>query len=50
MVRSGHSAVGYGHYLFLFGGIDFAEEVVYNDLYALNLSKLVNQNVLQYST
>ena len=37
MKRSGHSVVGYGKYMLLFGGIDFSEEVVYNDLYALNL-------------
>ena len=44
MVRSGHSAVGYGKYMLLFGGIDFKEEVVYNDLYALDLG--VNDIVL----
>lgn len=36
MTRSGHSAVAFGRYLLLFGGIDFAEEVAYNDLYALD--------------
>lgn len=40
MVRSGHATVGFGRYMLLFGGIDFAEEVVYNDLYALDLGKV----------
>ena len=35
--RSGHAAVPYGKYLFLFGGIDFAEESTFSDLYVLNL-------------
>lgn len=33
MERSGHGAVAYGRYLILFGGINFTEETVYNDLY-----------------
>jgi hypothetical protein len=33
MPRSGHGVVAYGKYMFLFGGIDFAEEAVFNDLY-----------------
>lgn len=37
--RSGHSMVSYGPYVFLFGGIDFIEEAVYNDLYILDTSK-----------
>jgi hypothetical protein len=36
MPRSGHAVVAYGKYMLLFGGIDFAEEVVYNDLYILD--------------
>eukprot|EP01038_Epipyxis_sp_PR26KG_P013494 gene13494-18105_t len=36
MPRSGHAVACYGHIMFLFGGIDFTEEAVYNDLYALN--------------
>ncbi len=36
MPRSGHSVVAYGKYMFLFGGIDFTEEAVFNDLYILN--------------
>lgn len=37
MPRSGHSVVPFGNkYLLLFGGIDFTENAVYNDLYALN--------------
>ena len=36
--RSGHATVSYKNYLFLFGGIDFAEETAFNDLYVLNLS------------
>lgn len=39
MPRSGHSVVAYGKYMFLFGGIDFAEEAVFNDLYILNTGK-----------
>lgn len=38
--RSGHGTVCYGKFLFLFGGIDFAEEAAYNDLYVLNLETL----------
>jgi hypothetical protein len=34
--RSGHSLVAYGKYVLLFGGIDFSEEVCYNDLYLLD--------------
>jgi hypothetical protein len=36
MPRSGHSVVAYGKYMLLFGGIDFTEEAVYNDLYILD--------------
>lgn len=36
--RSGHSMVSYGPYVFLFGGIDFIEEAVYNDIYILDTS------------
>ena len=40
MPRSGHSVVPFGNkYLLLFGGIDFTENAVYNDLYALNTGK-----------
>lgn len=38
--RSGHAAVAYGDYMILFGGIDFAEEAAYNDLYTLDLNTL----------
>lgn len=41
MPRSGHSVVAYGKYMFLFGGIDFAEEAVFNDLYILNTGKFI---------
>jgi Kelch motif len=34
--RSGHSTVAYGKLMFLFGGINFTDEAVYNDLYVLN--------------
>eukprot|EP01035_Chromulina_nebulosa_P027492 gene27492-36164_t len=36
MERSGHQTAAYGKYQFLFGGINFAEESVFNDLYILN--------------
>jgi len=36
MPRSEHAMVAYGDHLLLFGGVDFIEESVYNDLYALN--------------
>ena len=39
--RSGHACVAYGKHLFLFGGIDFAEESTFNDLYVLNMETLV---------
>ena len=38
--RSGHGAVVYGKFMFLFGGIDFSEEAAYNDSYVLNLETL----------
>lgn len=31
--RSGHAVAVYGKFMFLFGGIDFSEEAVFNDLY-----------------
>jgi hypothetical protein len=34
--RSEHDVVALGKYMLLFGGIDFCEESVYNDLYVLN--------------
>lgn len=34
--RCGHSTAAYGKYVFLFGGIDFSEESVFNDLYLLD--------------
>lgn len=34
--RSGHSVAFFGKYMILFGGIDFGEEVAYNDLYTFN--------------
>eukprot|EP01031_Cornospumella_fuschlensis_P033815 gene33815-40916_t len=36
MPRSGHTLTSYGPYVFLFGGIDFSEEAVYNDIYILD--------------
>lgn len=36
MPRSGHTTCAFGKYMFLFGGIDFKEEAVFNDLYLLN--------------
>ena len=48
MPRSGHSAVSYGPYLLLFGGIDFAESAAYNDLYVLNTGGL-NNNYNNYA-
>ena len=38
--RSGHAAASCGKFMFLFGGIDFAEEAAYNDSYVLNLETL----------
>jgi hypothetical protein len=34
--RGGHAMAPYGRFVFLFGGLDFAEEAVYNDLYVLD--------------
>lgn len=34
--RSGHAVTSVDNIMFLFGGIDFSEEAVYNDLYILN--------------
>jgi hypothetical protein len=36
MPRSGHTLVSYGRYALAFGGIDFAEEIAYNDLYIID--------------
>ena len=36
MPRSGHSVAAFGKFMILYGGIDFAEEAVYNDLYILD--------------
>ena len=41
MPRSGHTMVSYGKFAFVFGGIDFAEEIAYNDLYILNTGQFV---------
>jgi hypothetical protein len=35
--RSGHAMCQFGRHLLLFGGIDFENEAIYNDLYTLNL-------------
>lgn len=40
MPRSGHAVAAYGKYMFLFGGIDFAEEAVFNDLYILDTGNI----------
>ena len=37
--RSGHATAAYGKYMFLHGGMDFKEEVAYNDLYIFNTGK-----------
>lgn len=42
MPRSGHAVAAYGRFMFLFGGIDFAEEAVFNDLYILDTGKGIN--------
>lgn len=34
--RSGHAVTSFGKYMFLFGGIDYKEEIVFNDTYTLN--------------
>jgi hypothetical protein len=34
--RSGQSMCQFGRHIFLFGGIDFENEAIYNDLYMLN--------------
>lgn len=36
MPRSGHSLVSYGDYVILFGGINYQEEISYNDFYLLD--------------
>lgn len=38
--RSGHATVLYDGNMLLFGGIDYSEEAVYNDLYCLDLETL----------
>lgn len=38
--RSGHATVLYDGAMLLFGGIDYSEEAVYNDLYCLDLETL----------
>ena len=37
--RSGHAVTSYGKYMLLYGGINFQEEVAYNDLYILDTGK-----------
>jgi N-acetylneuraminic acid mutarotase len=39
--RSGHSTAAFGKFLFLYGGIDFSEEVAYNDLYLLDTGNFI---------
>lgn len=34
--RTGHTLAAYGRFVLLFGGLDFAEEAAYNDLYLLD--------------
>ena len=36
--RSGHSVTVFGNLLFLFGGINFTDESVFNDLYVFNIN------------
>ena len=38
--RSGHAVCSIGKFMFLSAGIDFTEEVVYNDLYVLNTGRI----------
>ena len=40
MPRSGHATCAFGKYMLLFGGIDFKEEAVFNDLYILDTGTL----------
>ena len=44
--RSGHAIVTFENILFLFGGLDYSEEAVYNDLYMLNLGLIFLKNIL----
>lgn len=45
MPRSGHAVVSYGKYMLLYGGIDFAEEAVYNDLYLLDTGNAIGRKI-----
>ena len=38
--RSGHAVTSYGKFMFLYGGIDFTEEIAYNDLYILDTESM----------
>ena len=38
--RSGHAVANYGKFMFLYGGIDFTEEIAYNDLYILDTESM----------
>lgn len=40
--RSGHAVACYGKFMFLFGGIDFMEEIDYNDCYVFNTGRVVS--------
>ena len=45
--RSGHAVAHYGKYMFLYGGINFAEEVAYNDLYILDTGRFKTNTTMQ---
>ena len=39
--RSGHAVASYGKFMFLFGGIDFMEQIDYNDCYIFNTGNTI---------
>lgn len=43
--RSGHAMISYGRLILLYGGIDFKEEVAYNDLYTYDIDTCIWQYV-----
>lgn len=48
--RSGQSMCQFGKYIFLFGGIDFENEAIYNDLYMLNIGSNLSPRLIVLET
>lgn len=49
MPRSGHAVAAFGKYMFLFGGLDYPEEAVYNDLYVFSTGDILVRCCYEYN-